>query len=243
MPDDPSLPEWLRGKTPSEVAQLTTQLANAAASAYRAAPPAPPAHQPTPSASDGPPDPQLNYSDPVAYAQQLNAYYERRLQQERESASIGIMSRQAETEKHLSRGGAMADVWRRWEPEIEAELAGIPLHERNRLVYDKAAEIVRGRHWQDYVREESEKLAAAGGAGTERVGGGGYTTGIPAADPIETFLASEHPYAKATVANGVKAHDIRAHCAMMKISPEEWLQNAQAGQLIANANAVSRSFE
>lgn len=249
MPDDPSLPSWLRGKTPSEVAALYTPLAQAAArnvayqdTQYRTPTPyeAPAAaHNPS-----GPPDPALNYSDPVEYARQLNAYYDLRLQQGAAAASAPILARQAETEKHLSRGGTYSDVWRRWEPEIEAELAGIPLHERNRLLYDKAAEIVQGRHWRDLAREEAEKMAASGGgSGTERThGGGGYGAGMPANDPIETFLNSDHPYAKATVANGVKAADVRAHCAMMKITPDEWLQNAQAGSLIANANSVTRSF-
>lgn len=188
------------------------------------------------------PDPDLMYSDPRAYADQMERYQDFKLQQHLNAVAAPVLQSQAAQARHLAKSDPeFSDIWRRYEPEIEAELAGIPQMQRSKELYDKAAEIVRGRHWRDFAREEAERIGATSGF-TERGAPAGGTPPAAVGDPLDTYFESDAPHARFARDNGLTKAQIRAYCKATGTSIEDYVKNAASENLIrTNAGFVRRS--
>lgn len=170
------------GKTPSEAARMMSQFVTTTRDTY--SPPPPPRN-------DSPAlDPNLMYSDPAAYQQQLLSTLNASFQQ----ATAPLYQQNAQTALSLAKRGRYADVWKRFEPEILGELHGISPAAYNESLLDKAAEIVQGRHWRDFVNEAASALVANGGVGTERGTQPGGDAAPSVGDALDEAWESDNPY-------------------------------------------------
>lgn len=242
------VPEWARGKTADEIVQMADRMFGYMQQQQYQATPAPQQnYAPDQSSLNansgyGPPDADLAYSDPAAYHRQMLQYQQALVQQQVSQIAMPVLQNQAETARELSRRDpAVADVWQKYAPEIEVELAGIPAYQRNKQLYDKAAEIVRGRHWKDYARDEASRLAASVPA-TERFGeSGGHYPGS-ARDALDDFFDSNHPYVGFARSQGMTKEMVRQQLRTMGTSAEDWVKGAKAGSVINSGNVLQRSF-
>lgn len=231
----------MRGKTPEEVAALTQNLYDY--TQQMSAQPAPQQQYTSPNVesqmSGGMPDPNLMYSNPAEYQRQLMAFQNAQWQAQMNAYAQPVLQQNAETARELSKRGDYAKVWEKWEPEIELELRGIPLHQRTRQMYDSAAKIVRGNHVEELARERAEALATQFGSGTERAHNVGNAA--PAAfDKLDEIYDTEHPFFVKAREERVTKDMIRDHCRMMKISVDEYVRNATLGSVILSKNGFER---
>ena len=119
--------------------------------------PQPVSHAPAAAQAGGysPPDPALAYNDPAAYQAQLIAFNDARTQAALMQGAGPLFQNQAEMARiNVSRDPDFAQTFSRYGPEVDAEIAGVPSWQRNMALYQKAAEVVRGRHYRDFVAEE-----------------------------------------------------------------------------------------
>lgn len=234
---------WMRGRTADEVAEaaqnLYDELTRLSSQPPSSAPE--PTNMSTPGALQ-PPDPQLIYTDAARYQRELIAYQNALYQQQFAAQASPIAARLAETDKQLSRNGRYADVWKRWESEIEAKLAGIPIEQRNLALYDQAAQLVRADHIDELAQERAEQLQSNAGAGTERSGG---NTSSPSytLDKLDEVYDGEHPFFVNAREQRVTKDMIREHCRKMKISVDEFVANSTLGNVLVGKNGFSRSYE
>lgn len=234
----------MQGKTPAEINALVEQALQTR-----------PIYAPQPSNLDSntyqqpqqgygmqAPDPNLMYSDPAEYQRQYDAYIDQRSAQRMQQFAMPFMQNQAELVRNAAiNDPAFADVWKRYGPEVEAELEGIPLEQRTKPMYDKAAAIVRGNHWKDFAREEAEKLAASGIGFTERSTG---VAGMPSVqqDALDAAWESGHPYFEDMKRNGIDRQQIRGMLAKTRTRVEDYVKNAQSGELIVTPSGIHRQF-
>ncbi len=236
--DDTSIPQWMWGKTPQEVAAATQQLVST--SAYAQQPQQYDAQQHTAPTA---PNPDLMYSDPGTYQRQLLDYQSQVFQQQLASVALPVMRSQADLARSASKQDPMVShVWNRYEPEIEAELRGIPAHQRSKVLYDKAAEIVQGRHYRELAREEASKLAASSGFMTDRSNNVGDPAQPSQGDALDTFWKTDHPSVRFSERNGVSKAQVRDFCKKMQISVDQYVKNAQIGSLTAGNDKLTRSY-
>lgn len=252
--DADTVPDWARGKTADEIVDMADRMFQYMQQSGGNSHPQPqPQYAPQQPRVDAysnggysvqEPNPDLMYTDARAYQQQLTAYQQSLVQQQLSAVAAPILSQNAEMARELSRRDPeISDVWSRYAPEIEVELAGIPVYQRNKSLYDKAAEIVRGRHWRDFAREEAERLSASGSV-TERVGTGyGPSNFAPHRDSLDEFFDSAHPYVEFARSQGVTKEMVRKQVEGMGTTVEDWVKGAKSGQVIsATGNRLQRSF-
>ena len=158
---DEAVPSYLRGKTQQEVidfnvklVQEATQLANQQQQQMNI----PVQQQPVAQAAGGLPDPDLMLTDPQAYQTQLvntlTSYQQASLQQQAQP----VIAAQAETALFMSKNDkSLAEVWDAYGPEIEMQVANIPINLRNKLLYDQAARLVKGNHADEIAEKRAQK--------------------------------------------------------------------------------------
>ena len=174
----PDSPSWAQGKTPEELVQMTESLYTTVQNMQYTQQPTPPtpapaapvAHQPTVGTSM--PDPSLAYTDPTQYNTQLSAWQKLETQRMLEQQAQPLMQSNAELAKAESkRNPKYADIWAKYGPEIEAQLATVPMQMRIQpSIWDDAAALVAGRHMEDIYKSRN---AASG-----------MDTGIMSADGV-----------------------------------------------------------
>lgn len=228
------VPAWAAGKTADEILAIASQAvghiqAQSSTPAYTQNVQIPQA-----------PDPELAYRDPVAYAREYAAYSDARVNAQLAQVGAPVYGQLAAIARQQSKTGRYADVWRRWEPEIEIKLAGIPAQQRTLELYDQAAQMVKADHIDEIAREQAEKLMAAGGTGTERSSGAG---GAPpaAADPLEAAFAGNHPFFVDAKANGLSPASVRRFLEQTGQTAEEYIRNATRGSVVVTKEGFQRS--
>jgi hypothetical protein len=254
------VPTWAVGKTADEVLALAQQAVGVLQSAsYQQSQPAQPASQGAYSlnvqgngagagANAGAPqapDPELAYQNPTEYARQYDRYSDWRMQQQLAQVGAPVYQQLADMAREQSRTGAHADVWRRWEPEVEIKLAGIPHASRNRALYDQAAALVKADHVEELARERMEALAGAGAPATERAGtAGGAAAGTganSAGDPLADAFASGLPFFERAKQNGLTPDRVRQFLASTGQTAEEYIANAKRGTVVVTQEGFVRS--
>lgn len=184
------------------------------------------------------PDPSLMYSDPALYQQQAFAYQQALFQQQIQSAAAPMMQQSISLTRESARRGKYSDVWKRYEPEILAEVQRVTdprLHSIE--LYETAAEIVQGRHWRDFAREEAERMLASGAMGTERSASPGSPFSAPTpSDKLDEAWKSDHPYFERARQNFRTSQEFREHITHTLKRPVNQFVDAILAQEIVSTN-------
>ena len=126
-------------------------------------------------------------------------------------------------------------MWDRYGPEIDAEIAGVPPWQRSIELYQKASEVVQGRHWRDFVAEEAQRLA--GSQSPLERGSGSPAPGMASvpSDPIDALLADHDSVAvKRMRSQGLGPGDVRSlYVGQMGLTPE------QAADYVKNSRTLN----
>lgn len=233
--DDEPVPDWARGKTARELLEITQQIVSNIGMPQQPAPaPAPQTPAPTPmNMPPQPPDPDLIYTDKAEYNRQLAAYLQNTQLATLQQYSAPFTNNAADTAIHLSKQGRFADVWKRWEPEVMAELASVPRSYWNITLLDKAAQIVRSNHLDEIVQEQAERLAADRGAPITEGSGPGSQPSSPAVLPLDILFEENHPSIKRFRDAGLSAGDVRAMLPRMKTTEEEYVTNLKSSHIVS----------
>lgn len=233
----------MQGKTAAEVAQMTTSLYQQNLALQQQPSPSSPQIAPPPSQAAAP-DPNLIYSDPAAYQAQYDAYVRGITQtavQSQMQQYAPVVSQAAETARELSKLGSLSDVWRRWEPEVEMQMQGIPSHLRTKALYDQAAQIVKANHLDELASERAQQLLAQGDTGTVRGSGSGSLPPAPAGDALDKAWDESHPYFDGMKREGLTKADVRRFCTQMGQSVDDYVKSATLGQIIPSKHGFTRA--
>lgn len=125
---------------------------------------------------------------------------------------------------------AFPDVFKRFGPEIDNEVARVPVGARTVDLYRYAVDIVRGRH-VDELAEERLQQRLAGLPAAERAMGGA-TGGAPVGGLIDWDKLSPTVREKWQRA-GITEATIREDCAKWGLTPEKFLEMTLNKQLIS----------
>ena len=138
-------------------------------------------------------DPNLMYSDPARYTQEILAEAERRAEARLTSASGSVVTPLASMAKMHAKTHR-PDIWDSYAPEIEAIMARVTApHNANIDLWREAVDMVAGRHVDDIARRKADEIMARGGdTGSLTPGGALPTNGASSASPIRKLL-SERP--------------------------------------------------
>lgn len=232
------------GKTAAEVARTSAALVtNAATSFERPAAPTPQYSTPAaaqPGSLPQAPDPQLMYSDPARYQQELFAFQNAALQQTLSQTIAPIYQQNAQFALSSAKRGTYSEVWKRYEPEILGELQNVDRRMWNEPLLDKAAEIVQGRHWRDFAAEEVRRLQENGG-GLERTSQGGGAPSPSQGDALDQAWESDHPYFVRAREAKLSKSDMRAHIKeKLKLPVDQFVKNITSQQVISTERGFTR---
>ena len=191
------------------------------------------------------PDPSLMIADPAEYQRQYEVYTDARLAQTLAQVAAPIAYSMADTGKALSQANSeVADVWKRWGPEVESLVAHIPPGNRNRAMWDQAAKFVRSNHVDELVEEKAREKAAQFGSApaTEGSSFGAPPAASNGSDVLGQFWNSDHPYAGMLKSQGINLTVLRDRISRMKVTPDNWLKSVNSSQIIPVASGGHRGF-
>ena len=171
--NDQNLPEWARGKTATEILQLTQQLVE---ERVRGTPP--PTPQAAPVAQPGDDD-YVTGKDMRSLRQQATAEFTPLIQQ--------LAAQNAQTAYNLAKR-EHADIFKRYEPEIAQVLGRVPRDQWSLDVVENAVRFVKGNHVDELAEEKARRLVAQMEPTIRSTGSGGAT---PVTRPPEQSLDSD----------------------------------------------------
>lgn len=236
------------GKTQAEVAQMMTRFTAAYSQSPPSTPPSTPSHVPPPQSPapsmNGAPTPpnveDLRY-DPEKYHRDSFAYNQYLTQTQMAQYAAPFASQFADIALRQSKSGTHADVWRRFEPEIMAEIASIPSAQWTVSLLDKAAEIVQGRHWREFAQEEVQRIASTQGFGTERANAPGAPSAPLQGDALDEAWDTDSAYFVKARSEGLTKADLRELMRKLKLAPEAFVKSVTNDSLLATKGGFSRT--
>ena len=182
-----------------------------------------------------PPDPALMYSNPAMYQQELLNYQNYILN----ANAAPLFASQARTSRVLAKQNPKrADIWAKYENEIEQQMAGVDPRFQTPEAWELAADIVAGRHLDEIAAERASALAARPDTGTLNGAEVPGTAAAPAGDPITEMFRANDPAVRKFVALGKTADDVIRHAAQMGHKPD-----AYAAMLKRSATVTSTTYE
>lgn len=191
------VPDWAVGKTADEMLTMTQTLYNTVVSNPVPAPAATPTPVSTAPASSGPPDANLMYTNADEYNRQLGEWTRNTAQSTMQAASAPFVQGQMELAKAESKRNLLyTEVWSRYGPEIEAEVAQFPVHGKISVSFwNDAAAMIKGRRAEDLFKA---RLAADAPADAGTFGSGGSPgAGLQAssfASPLAKAWSEDAPW-------------------------------------------------
>ena len=227
---DPNLPEYSQGK---DRAALVGIIENLRTSVTAAAPaPAPqPQVQPQvadPTSSNGVGiSPDDIYSDTPAFVRSIEDYTNAKVEAGISAAATPLLTPLVGMAKTASQTEKNKEVWDAYGPEIDTEMAKIPLQSRaDPAIWNQAVDMIAGRHRDELAHKAAERIVASGGdAGM--ITSGGITAangdGI-AASPIRTLFNDNDPSIKAFKDEGMTAATVIDHAAKMGHAEEVYAE-------------------
>lgn len=240
------MPEWARGKTADEVLALGEKFYKAALGAAPVAPVAPtpqtPAYtQPMSEPNQPvPPDPQLMFTDNARYQAELLAYQNQVYSAQMQQFAAPMLAQQATLAKDAAkRNSKRADVWTKYESEIDAQMVNVPLQARTVEAWDMAAKIVAGEHLDELAQERAASLAARTDTGTLSGGEVQPLNGTPAGDPISELFRTDSPAIANFKKQGMDANRVIAHARTMGHTPEAYAAMLTRGMSITAPTYVT----
>jgi hypothetical protein len=229
------VPEWAVGRTADEILEIAKKMYEVVVQAPHA--PAPPAPAPAPAPSPAPalapqapvqpPNPDLMLTDPAEYQRQLTAYNQWLLDQRLQQVSVPVLASQAQMARNVVRSDPeYADVWASYGPEIDAEMARLPLEQRaNPEMWRLATEMVAGRHRKELAAKLAAKAAIPADAGTVPA-----DAGVPHIqpnahlDPIDRLFAEVPAIRERYEKAGVSAQAVKDHARAMGHTLESYAE-------------------
>lgn len=183
-----------------------------------------------------PPDPQLMYTDPATYQNQLFNYNNWQVQQQLSQAAQPLVSNMADMSKFASQSDPkFQKVWSRWGHEIEREIASLPAHMRNKQAYDMAASIVKGNHADELADERAREIAAQQGANLERAGANPGAP-MPPSSPLEELWADDtNKWVRDAKAAGMTQDSVRDYCKKTGTDLTQYVADIKAGNVFTGA--------
>lgn len=183
-----------------------------------------------------PPDPDLMISNHREYHQQLMAYNEAVRAQELAQAAQPFVSVTAQLSADASRRDPKwQNVWSRYGPEIESLVAAntqhAPAARASKDLWDQAAEIVQGRHYQELAEDLVQRRMASQPT-LER--GGSVAGGVPQTpvDKLDELWQGSSAWVRSCKENDISPAMIRAHCEKRGIPIEDYVAQVQRAGMI-----------
>lgn len=223
----PTAPEWAKGKTADEILALASEMANV----IQRPQPAPPSPTPAPRADGLPSDEDWMRMPTDAAARVANAQFA----PFKESMN-GLAQMQAQTIRALA-AQQYGDDFRRWSPEIDTAMAGVPLEQRTLDNYEKVVQFVRGKHVTELVEERARQMMTQGGLG-ERSGGSNGGVGVPIPG---TYDPNKLPAGLGEVAKskGLTEGMVQDFCRKNGWTVEKWMNEVQSGKVFTSVSPFS----
>lgn len=237
--DGDDVPEYMRGKTPQQVADEHDRLIKTIASmpSYRQTPQQP-VQQPMPTNPLQPPDPDLQFSNAAEWQRQYDAYRdakeEMRLAQVGQQVLAPLYQQFGESAQMASRQDPKVKrFWDKYEPEILAFVHEQQANPQTKQQWDYVAKIVAADHLDEIAREDAQKLARGGpGAITEGGNQGSMRDQPRYSDAIAEFFNSNDPALERLKAKGITQQQARDAAHGMKLAPADYVTLLKGGRII-----------
>ncbi len=230
--NDPSVPEYARGRTAAEVLALTESLHQAVRSMT---PPAPPPQAAAPPAGLSladefllrPEEATRKVADDVFAARMAPAL----------QGLQGIAQQFAQTQRVLAESKWDTE-FRKWGPEIDALMAQAAPEQRTLENYEKVVTYIRGKHLDELAEERyTQRMQAQVGVG-ERSGGG---IGVPGSTSPTGVDFTKLPQGLGKVAErvGLTETMVIDFCRRTGITPQQWMENALNEKVVTSVAPFS----
>lgn len=219
----PNVPEWAVGKTPHDILNLSVQAVDALAR-FNQAPQA--LREPAPSAQA---------SQGLALPLEDDAYVDGRTFKQILTQLAGGVGPQLQSSIDLAastaRGLAQQKYdreFKRYGPEIEAELARLPRAYWTLDNIEAVVKFVRGNHVDEIAEERARTLVAAGESSFRSQGGTGLP-GIQAPQSGPSLESEELPadYRALLQKAGVTRDTVREFCRVNNMTETQWFEQAK----------------
>lgn len=197
-------PEYLQGKTAAETLDIINTLVQGVQElSYGQQEPRTGMHQydiPAQNVSQdmsqsGLPDPGLAITNPQEYQEQLVKAIRQQQQNDLMQAAQPVFAQTADSARMLSSmDEKWKPIWHEYGKEIDNEVRNIPMQQRTKQLYDRAAELVMARHSDDIIERKAKERAQQmleQGVGTAAPSYGGYEPSADEADQWAKFERSE----------------------------------------------------
>lgn len=183
-----------------------------------------------------PPDPDLLHTNTAEWQRQNNEYMAYMQNAQLAAVAMPFIYNQASLAKNQAKSDPRwSNIWQKYGAEVEREIATVPVERHTKELFDKACEIVKGRHVDDIALEMATRMHNAS-SGIERSGSAG---GPPpaATDPIEELFRDDNiPYVRMQKSAGITAAQVKEYCAKRKITPAKFVEQVKGNSVIFDAN-------
>jgi hypothetical protein len=189
-----------------------------------------------------PPDPSLAQTDPEEWRRQFDKYNRAIVSgaiQEQGAAAMRPMAEStAQTNRQLSRQDPrFAQVWSKFGPEIDREMAQIPMQQRTLQAYEYVCNMVKGRHAEELFRDGQPGAGPEGephepNATVSSSEDAGATPSPPEQDPIDRIWASDHPHIERMKNTGMTKTRLRASLKQMGQTPAKYVEALERGNML-----------
>lgn len=230
--DADDVPDWAKGKTADEVLDMAQTLYKAVLNNQPAQetpkpemPQSQPMQQPN-GQSVAPPEPDLAYTNPAEYNARLQAWMQSQMQTQFQTQAAPFAQGLSEIAKAESmRDARYADVWRRYGPEIEAEVASLPAQMKTQpRFWNDAASLIAGRHMEELFKERAASQRPAD-SGTLETGGSVAAPGQQnATDKLAELFRDDHPAVERFKRLKWGAEQVRVKARTMGYTPDQYAE-------------------
>lgn len=124
-----------------------------------------------------------------------------------------------------------ADEFRRWSPEIDQLVAGVPAEQRSAELYSQAVRLVKANHLDELAAERAQAKLAEMGI-TERTSGGGTVASVPSSTVDLTKLNPS--YKAAMDAMGIGPSELHEFLGKTGQTMEQFVESANRNQIITD---------
>lgn len=229
-PDSPSVPEYLRGKTASDAAQLLQGLVESVGRG-QAQTPAP--AQPLSQQAD----------DDYVTAAHLRQAQTQALAQV--SPWLQTVAEQQATVSYSIAKREHPDIFRKYEPEVIKVLQAVPRQNWTLDVIEKAVTMVKGSHVDEITAEKVRALESTMNSTMRSTGRAGSGSDSPLTETVASSLGKTPPqwlaHAKAV---GIDENSVWEFCRATDTTPEDFFKQFSKGivsDAIADVNYIRHS--
>lgn len=229
------VPSWAVDKTADEILEMTRTLHDTylQGGTPQQQPPTPSQELPMQHQNGAagnapvPPDPNLMFTNPSEYNRQLAEWQQHQINQSFQAQSAPFLNGQIELAKAESRRDPrFAEVWQRYEPEIEAEVARVaPQLKTSVKFWNQAAALIKGMHFDELHSAKLQQLRPSD-SGTLSTDSGFSGTGSTSSNlsPIEKAWREDADWVKPFKRlPGMSAAKLRAQVARMDSTEEDYV--------------------